>query len=213
MHAKHVVHEADHRPDDFRRRVVRAGELTQRVVVNRQEVLVEVEPGVGISLADGVPVHGVKHADQGAKRRFQGCLVADFVGEQTQGRADERVGLAELLADLVEPVGETDVARPGHQQAERDGLRIAVGELFVVRFGEEELPPIGGERGQGRAFLGQLLGDFVAEQAAEPGRDPGQFRGGLRRDRLPAKEVVEPRDEFERCRELVSRRFNVALLT
>ena len=53
MTAKHIVHEADHRPDDFRRRGTGTRELTERVVVNAQEVF-------GPVLADGVPVHGVE---------------------------------------------------------------------------------------------------------------------------------------------------------
>ena len=95
--AQHVIDEADHRADDFRRRVVRAGQLAQVVVVDRQEVLVEVEPGVGLALADRVPVHGVEHARQRAERGLQRRLVVGVVGQQAQGGADERVGLAELL--------------------------------------------------------------------------------------------------------------------
>ena len=167
-----VVHEADHRLDDFRRRVIGAGEFAQLVVVDGQEVFVEVEPGVGVALADDLPVHGVEHADQRSERGLQRCFVADFVGEQAQRRADEGVGLAELLADLVQSVGQSDVAGPGHQQTEGDGLGVAVGELLVGRFGKEELAPVGGQRGEGRAVLGQLFGDFIAQQAAEPARRP-----------------------------------------
>jgi len=116
-----------------------------------------------------------------------------------------------LSALLVQPVGEPDVARPGHQQAEGDGLRIAVGELLIVRFGKEELPPIGGQCSEGRALLGQLFGDFITQQAAEPRRDPGKLRGRLWRNRFPAKKIIEPRDEFGRGGEFRSRRFDIAL--
>ncbi len=124
-----------------------------------------------------MPVHCVEHTDKRAQRSFQRGLVANFVGEQPQGGADERVGFAELFADLIEPVGEFDVARPGHQQAEGDGLGVAVGKLLVVRFGKEKVTPVGGEIREGGVFLGQLFSNFVSQQAAQPGRNFGQFRG------------------------------------
>lgn len=80
MSAQHVIDQADHRPDDFGRRVIRAGLLAKRVVVNLQKIFIEVEPGVEFSFADRMPIHGVEHADQRAERRLESCLVADFVG-------------------------------------------------------------------------------------------------------------------------------------
>ena len=61
--------------DHFRRRVIGAGLLAQRVVVDLQEVLVEVEPGLGLALADRLPVDGVEHARQRAERSLQRLLV------------------------------------------------------------------------------------------------------------------------------------------
>ena len=92
--------------------------------------------------------------------------------------------------------------------AEGNGLGAAVGELLVVRLGEEQLPPIRGERG---ILLRQLFGDLLTQQPAEPGGDLGQFCGRLRRDRLPAEEIVKPGDECRRGREFSARRFNVAV--
>ena len=84
---------------------------------------------------------------------------------------------------------ERDIHGAGHQQAESDGLRVAVGEVFVVGLGNSSL-----RQSFARAVSPALLRDFldhlVAQQPAEPGGDIGQlFRVG-RGDRLPVEEIV-----------------------
>ena len=90
------IDEVDHRAHDFRRRVVGARELAQTVVVNFQKMLVEVEPGFGLVLAERRPVHFVQHARQRAERRFQRLLVGFVLGQNVERRADQRVRFLEL---------------------------------------------------------------------------------------------------------------------
>ena len=59
---QHLIDQPDHGADHFRRRVVRAGLLSERVVIDLEKVLVEIEPGVGVALADRRPVDRVQHA-------------------------------------------------------------------------------------------------------------------------------------------------------
>ena len=187
--AQNVVDEPDHRPDDFGRGVIRAGQLSQVVVVDLQKILVEVEPRIGIALADRLPVDGVENPRERAERRLQGLLIVRVVGQEPQGGADQRVRLPELLGGLIETGAQLDFPRAGHEQTERHGLRIAIGELGVVGLGEEQLPPVGGQRREGRALQVQLFGDLVAEQSTEAGGDLCQFLRGCRRDRLPRKKL------------------------
>ena len=105
---QHVIDEPHHRPDDFGRRVIRAGQLAQVVVVDLQKVLIEVEPRVGVALADRVPVDGVEDSRERAQRRLQRLLIVRVVGQEPQGRADERVCLAQLPGGLVEAGGQAD---------------------------------------------------------------------------------------------------------
>ena len=125
---EHVVDQAHHLADDLGRRVVRAGLLAEVVVVDRQEVLVEVEPGLGavpqrvgveqlgvarlgVLLDDPAPLHDAQHARQRADGGVERGAVERLVGEQLERRADERVPGAELARDAVEPGVERDVAR------------------------------------------------------------------------------------------------------
>ena len=70
------------------------------------------------------------------------------------------------------------MSRPGHEQAERDRLGVAVRELGVGGVGEEQLPPVGGEGGRRRTSNRELLGDLLAQQAAEPGAGLGYTSRG-----------------------------------
>ena len=142
---QHVIDEPHHRADDFRRRVVRAGELAQRVVVHFEKVLVEIEPGVRPTFADLRPIDGVEHAGERAERGLERVLIFRVVGEQAQRGADERAGLCEFARDIIEAACEPDAFRASHEQAERDGLRVAIGESFVVGLGKKKFAPVRGE--------------------------------------------------------------------
>ena len=117
--AQHLVHQADHRLDDLGRRVVRAGELAQRVVVDLQEVLVEVEPGVGLALADRRPVDGVEDARQRAERVFSVAWLSTSSVSRRRAAPMSELVLPSCLADLVEAVGQPDVSRPRHRAGRR----------------------------------------------------------------------------------------------
>lgn len=82
---------------------------------------------------------------------------------------------------------------------------------MIVRFGTQRFSSVRRESGEGRAFLGQLFGDFVAQQPAKPRRDFGQLRGRLRRNRFPAKKVIKAGNEFERSSEFSARSCYIAL--
>ena len=73
--AQSLIDEVHHRLDHFRRGVVRAGELAQPVVVHFEKMLVEIEPGFRLVLAEGVPVHFVQHARQRVERGLQRLLI------------------------------------------------------------------------------------------------------------------------------------------
>ena len=70
-----LVDEVDHRRHDFWRRVIGAGPLAKRVVVDLQKVLVEVEPCFGLVLADRVPIDLVKNARQRSERCLERILI------------------------------------------------------------------------------------------------------------------------------------------
>ena len=42
-------------------------------------------------------MHDVEHAGQGVERGFQGCLVVDIVGQHSECRADQEIGLPQQL--------------------------------------------------------------------------------------------------------------------
>src|SRR5262249_53008720 len=132
------------------------------------------------------------------------------VRQQFQSGADERTGLRKVLADQIEAVAEADVAGAGHEQAEGDGLSVAVGELLVLALRAQKGPPAFRHSGKASTVLLKLLGHFVAEQTTEASRDVRKFRGGARRYWLPAKEVIEQRAEFRRRLEFRAVGFNVA---
>ena len=161
-----LVHEPDHRLHDRRRRVVRAGLLAERVVVDLEEVFVEIEPGVRVALADFRPLHDVEHANERAEGGLQRPLVLGAVGQQAQRGPDQRVGRTQLLRDHVESARQRQLVRASHEKPERDRLRVAIGEMAVGGFGEQQPAPVGRERRErGRASL-HLLGHLIAEQAA-----------------------------------------------
>lgn len=194
--AQRLVDEAHHRIHHLGRGVVGAGALAQGVVVDLEEVLVEVEPGLGVVLADVVPIHRVEHARHGAERGLQRVLVGRIVGQQAERRSDQGVRLLQFGGGALDPVMQRDVARAGDQQAERHGLGIAIGELRVVGLRKEQLAPVLGEAGEGGTPEGKLFGDLVSQEPAQPRADLGEAARGLGRDRIPADEIGE---EGEQC--------------
>ena len=77
---KRVIHQPDHGADDFSRRVVRAGLLPQIIVIDREEVLVKVQPRIGLVLADRRPVDGIEDTRERAERGLQRRLVRGVIG-------------------------------------------------------------------------------------------------------------------------------------
>ena len=206
-----LVDQLHHGADYLRRGVVGARLLAEVVVVNAQEFLIEVEPRFRVSLADGGPVDSVKHARERGERRLQCCLVVGIVGEKAKRRTDQRVGLAQLLGDPVETVGEVDVTRPRHQQAKRDRLRVAIRKRFIRRAREQKFPPVLREvRERSRPLL-QLLHHLFAKQPAEAGSDISELRSRAGWLRFPLKEVGEQRHEAVRCGKLVASCRDIAL--
>src|SRR5260370_4988752 len=104
--------------------------------------------------------------------------------------------LRELSGDLIEAGAQSDAPRASHEQTERNGLGIAVGELRVVGLREQQLPPVGGQSGKGRTAEGQLFGNFIAEQSTEASRDLRQFLCVSRRDRLPSATIFGNAQQF-----------------
>ena len=127
--AQGLIDEVDHRFDDFRRRVVGAGELAQPVVVDLEEMLIEIEPCLRLVLAERRPVHFVEDAGQRAERGFQRLLVGFVLGQEVERRADQRVRFSQLDRRQLDAVLEGNVEGARHEKAESHGLRIAVGEL------------------------------------------------------------------------------------
>ena len=207
---KRLIHQPNHGADDFGRRVIRAGQFAERVVIDFEEVLVEIEPGFGVALADRRPVDGVQHAGEGAEGSLERGLVLGVVGEEPEGGADQRTGVSEFVGHVFKAAGELDAFGAGHQQAERHGLSVAVGEPLVGGLGEEQLAPVHGERRESRAAQGQLLGDFIAQQAAEAGADAGQVLGAARRNGHPAEELLEQTQQARRGLQRVARGLDVA---
>ena len=189
--AQRFVDQRDHRPDDFRRRVVRASLLAQVVVVDLREVFVEVQPGVGLALAQSRPVHRIQHPLQRAERRVQGAAGLLVVGQQLQRRADERGRVLQALGHLVQIGADRDATRPRHQQPEGDRLGVAIRELLVAGLGEEQSAPILGQRCQCFGLAFQRLDHLVAQQATEACGHLSELLRRPGRDGLPLKEEIE----------------------
>src|SRR5260370_691380 len=79
-----LIDEVHHRGRHLRRRVVGAGPLTQRVVIKLEEVLVEVQPGLGFVLADRMPINYVENARERAQRRLERLLIWRIVSQDPQ---------------------------------------------------------------------------------------------------------------------------------
>ena len=103
-----------------------------------------------------------------------------------------------------------NVLRPCHQQAEGDGLRIAVGELRVIGLREEQPAPFGGKVGQALGAVFQFFQNLVTQQAAQAGRNLGQFARAVGRDRAPAQEIRQKGDERLRGGKLGTCRVQIA---
>src|SRR6266496_2757574 len=82
--------------------VVGARLLAESVVVNLEEVLIEMEPGLRVPLADGGPMNCIEHSSQCSKGGLERRLALRVVCEEPEGRPDERTCLAQLLRHLSE---------------------------------------------------------------------------------------------------------------
>ena len=128
--AQGLVDEVRPSPTRLRRRVIRTGALAERVIVDFQKVLVEVEPGLRLILADRVPIHFVQNARQRAERRLERFLIRRIIGKQPECGSDQRVRFAQFLRCLFGPGRQRKYlspARPGVQTSPpaRSHRRIA----------------------------------------------------------------------------------------
>src|SRR5207244_7138765 len=89
-----------------------------------------------------------------------------------------------------------DVLRPSHEEAERDGLSVAVGKLLIRRIREEQLAPVSSKVGESRVACFELLGDLVPDEPTKARRGLGELFGRAGRNRSPAQEVVEELREW-----------------
>jgi hypothetical protein len=108
-----------------------------------------------------------------------------------EGGADQGAGVGELVGGVLQRVVERDALGAGHEEAEGDGLGVAVGEALVGGLGKEELAPVLGDRGEGWALAGELLDGFFAEKAAEARSGVGERLGRVGRGGRPGEERLE----------------------
>ncbi len=92
-----------------------------------------------------------------------------FRKEMERG-ADERAGVRKLIRGMLERIIQRDAFGTCHQQAEGDGLRVAVGKALIGRIREEELAPVLCETGESRTFALELFYGLIAEEPAEARR-------------------------------------------
>ena len=84
-----------------------------------------------------MPVDGVENPRERAEGGLQRVLIVRVVGQNPERGSDERVCLSELFGGLIEAGTQPDFPRASHEQTEGHGLRVAIGELSVVRLGKE----------------------------------------------------------------------------
>ena len=79
----------------------------------------------------------------------------------------------------------------GEQQGVRQRLRVGVGELRVVRVGEEEVAPFACQLGEGASRYGDRRPHLLAEKARERRQQLRERTRRRRHERPPAEEVAE----------------------
>ncbi len=192
--AQGLIDEVDHRFDDFRGRLIGAGELAQAVVVDLEEMLIEIEPGLRLVLAERRPVHFVEDAGQRAERGFQRLLIGFVLGEKVERRADQRVRSSQPDRREFDPVLERNVEGLRHQEAESHRLRIGPSaNCASLAFWEEQLAPVFLQMLQAAVASRHLLQHFVAQQAAEAGAGLRKRLGAGRRLRRLGQEIRQER--------------------
>lgn len=101
-------------------------------------------------------------------------------GQQTVVRVKRLCGLCRIQFRRARQAGQQH--RVGH------GLGVGIRELGVVGIGEEELPPLVGEKCDRRSLLGQRVFNLGAQEASQGREVLGQRRWLVRHDRFPAQE-------------------------
>ena len=189
--AQGLVDEVHHRRHDFRRRVIGAGPLAQRVVVDLQEVLVEIEPRFRLVLADRVPIHLVKDARQRSERGLERLLIRQGPRSAAGARSRSANWICAVLAPrlpcrrpekyLAPAPPEVRTSPPAHSRR-RIVHRPPAGNRS---FRQSCARPV-----RRRAAERHLLDDFIAQKPAKARADLRELLGGLRRDRRPAQKIV-----------------------
>lgn len=124
------VGEPNHLLHQTGRGVVRAGAFTQIAVVLLEEVLVEMNVGVGRPCSDRLPVDSVD--DLHERVDSAGELGVHRLRQQLQSSAHDRVLCLQLMRNINEvAVGERYVLDTGQQQGEGDRLGVTVGEEVI----------------------------------------------------------------------------------
>src|SRR4029077_17656105 len=86
---QNVVYQTHHRSDYFRWCVIRSRKFPKSIVVHLEEVFVKIEPGIGFTSADLLPVNGIQHARQSSKRSLERRLILSILGQQLKSCADK----------------------------------------------------------------------------------------------------------------------------
>src|SRR5258707_492543 len=83
--------------------------------------------------------------------------------------------MTKFTGNVLQPVLELDFFRSRHQHSEGDYLGVSVCESLVSSIGEQQLPPIGRERGERSTPHGELLCHFVAQEATKASSSVSQI--------------------------------------
>ena len=160
------------------------------VVVDLKEVFVEIQPSISASLGQLRPIHDFQHPGKGDERGFDGILIG-VIHQKLNRASDQRTRPLQRLDHRGESARQRYPLRPRHQQAEGDGLRVAIRESLIGRFRKKHVPPVVGESLEHRRIQFQLLGDFIPEQSTQARRHHGELLHAARRQRLPLQKIAE----------------------
>ncbi len=138
------------RPYYGNRRVVNAAILAHFRVIDRQKILIEIQPGIAAHplTRQRHRVHRANHSLQHLRRRFdlgpRLLIGQDFqrLGQQTVLRTQ---GLGRLRGGQFHRAGPA-----GQQQRIGQGLRVSIGELRIIGVGKQVMPPVHRQRRETR---------------------------------------------------------------
>ena len=178
------------------RSVVDAGVLTQLGIINGQEILVEIEPGV----IAGSRQRGGRHHRDDAQQQIEGrgdVGAGIGVRQNLQGARQQVVLGGERSLGAFERKRIGGVFAATQQQRKGHGLGVGVGKLIVGCVGKEELPPVPRQLHQGRSRPLEGIGHVVTQHATQGGEQCGKaleinFARSVGGDeRLPREKIAQ----------------------